>query len=356
MEIDRIALLDKPLTSYAIAAAILLGAFVIRLLLLRVVKRRKAAVGGCGESRRDGILEVVISRLAVPSLYIGSLLAIMILLNIVDGARQAIGKVLIGLGTFFGARLIISIMGLYATHYREKNDDSNHRLRIRPILGFLKAIVWLLAGLFFLDNLGVKISAVMAGLGIGGIAVALAAQSILGDLFGYFIIFFDRPFEVGDFILFEEFTGTVEQIGMKTTKVRALTGEQIVVANSVLTNTRIRNYKRMEQRRVVFEVGVAYDTSRELLAAIPDIVRNAIEAQPLTEFDRSHLKGFGPSSLNFENVYHVTTADYAVFMDTQQAVMLRLLSDFASRGIEIAYPTTKVFMAGDGERASFHAE
>jgi small-conductance mechanosensitive channel len=126
-----------------------------------------------------------------------------------------------------------------------------------------------------------------------------------------------------------------------------LTGEQIVVANSVLTNSRIRNYKRMERRRIVFTIGVTYRTRQELLVAIPGIVRDVIQAQPLTEFARSHLKGFGPSSLDYENVYYVTTADYEAFMDTQQAITLDLLSKFAAEGIEIAYPTTTIYIAGN---------
>lgn len=346
MDIAQIKFLDRPMSSYALAAAIVLGTLLGRLLLLRAVRRGKAEGRGCADSRRRDILDVLIRRLAIPSLYMAAILALLAIMSIEDVARQVVAKVLVGLGAFYSARLVISLMGLYVAYYRQANDDSNHRLRLKPIFGFLKAIVWLLAGLFFLDNMGVKISSVMAGLGIGGIAVALAAQSILGDLFSYFIIYFDRPFEIGDFILFEEYTGTVEQIGMKTTKVRALTGEQIVVANSVLTNSRIRNYKRMERRRIVFNIGVSFETGRDLLEAIPGIVRDVIQARPLTEFARSHLKGFGPSSLDYENVYYVTTADYDVFMDTQQAIALDLLSRFAAKGIVIAYPTTTVYIAG----------
>ena len=198
---------------------------------------------------------------------------------------------------------------------------------------------------FLLDNLGFKVSAVITGLGIGGIAVALAAQTILGDLFAYFVIFFDRPFEIGDFIIVGDKLGSVEYIGLKTTRVRSLSGEQLVFSNKDLTDSRIHNYKKMERRRVVFQLGVIYQTTLEQVKEIPAIVKQIIENQKDTAFDRGHFAKYGDFSLNFEFVYYVVGSDYNKYMDIQQAINLEIYKVFEEKGIEFAYPTQTLFMS-----------
>lgn len=208
------------------------------------------------------------------------------------------------------------------------------------VLGFLARLgLWSIALLLALDNLGFNIMALLTGLGIGGVAVALAAQNILGDLFASMSIVLDRPFEVGDFIVVGDQLGTVEYIGLKTTRVRSLSGEQIVFSNADLLNSRIRNYKRMHERRVPFTFGVVYQTPPDQLEAIPALVRACIEAQAKTRFDRAHFKEYGDSALVFEAVYFVLDADYNVYMDIHQAVLLALFRRLHERGIEFAYPT-----------------
>ncbi len=202
-------------------------------------------------------------------------------------------------------------------------------------LGLAGIIIALLA----LDNLGVQITPMLTGLGIGGIAVALAVQSILSDLFGSVTIILDKPFVVGDFIVVGDKMGTVDRIGIKTTRLRALSGEQLILANSDLLSSRIQNFKRMQERRVLFSIGVIYETSSELLHQIPGVVRAAIEKQEKTRFDRAHLKGFGAYSLDFEVVYFLQTADYNLYMDIQQAINFELVDRFAELKIEFAYPT-----------------
>ena len=206
--------------------------------------------------------------------------------------------------------------------------------------------LWSVLLILVLDNLGVQVTALVAGLGIGGIAIALAAQSILGDLFASLAIVLDRPFAVGDFIAVGDMSGSVERIGVKTTHLRSLSGEQLVLGNSDLLNSRIRNYGRMDERRVVVTIGVTYDTALEQVEAIPGVIRDAIEQQELTRFDRAHLRGFGESALEFEVVYHLLTADYGVYMDTQQAISLALLRRFREAGIEFAFPTRAVYVHG----------
>lgn len=212
-------------------------------------------------------------------------------------------------------------------------------------VGFLvRLAVWGVIALIALDTLGIDITALVAGLGVGGIAVALAVQNVLGDLFASLAIILDKPFVVGDFIIVGDSTGTVEHVGLKTTRVRSLSGEQLVIANSDLLSSRIRNYKRMQERRIVFEVGVIYGTPADKLALIPDIIRAAVESQDNTRFDRSHFKAFGGSSLNFETVYYMKVPDYAAYMETQQAINLSLYTKFEEEGLDFAYPTQTLFV------------
>jgi small-conductance mechanosensitive channel len=209
----------------------------------------------------------------------------------------------------------------------------------------MRLTVWAAILLLMLDNLGVNVTALVAGLGVGGIAVALAAQNILGDLFSSLSIVLDKPFVVGDFLVVGEFMGSVEKVGLKTTRVRSLSGEQLVFSNTDLLSSRIRNYGRMFQRRVVLPLGVTYQTRPEKLKAIPQMVRSAIEAHgSKVRFDRAHFCSFGDSALLFEAVYFVLSKDVNLHMDLQQEINLELFERFAAEGIEFAYPTQTLFM------------
>jgi small-conductance mechanosensitive channel len=193
--------------------------------------------------------------------------------------------------------------------------------------------------LSMLDNLGINVTALVASLGIGGIAIALAAQNILGDLFASLTIAIDKPFVIGDFIILGQETGTVEHVGLKTTRLRSLSGEQIILSNNDLLQSRIHNYKRMEERRALFAIGVTYDTPAEKLELIPELIKQAVAAQTDARFDRAHFKSFGAFSLDFETVYYVRKPDYGVFMDVQQAINLQLVRSFADHSIAFAFPT-----------------
>lgn len=208
--------------------------------------------------------------------------------------------------------------------------------------------LWTVAFLAAVDNLGFDVTALLAGLGIGGVAIALATQSILGDLFASLSIVIDKPFVVGDFIRVGEDLGTVERIGLKTTRVRSLSGEQLIFGNADLLKSRIRNFKRMAERRVLFRVGVTYQTPLALLERIPGMVREIIEQQLQTRFDRGHFAEFGASEYAFEFVYHVLSPDYNPYMDVQQQVNLAIVRAFEEHGIEIAYPTRVIFSRSSG--------
>lgn len=242
--------------------------------------------------------------------------------------------------TMFSVSILIAIAHYSLQRYLQTSDNSMQKKdQLKGLSGLVSFVIWVVAIIFLLDNLGVKISAVVAGLGIGGIAVALAAQAVLGDLFSYFVIFFDKPFETGDFVMVGDKLGVVEHIGIKTTRMRALSGEQLVFSNTDLTNSRVHNYKRMEKRRVVFSLGVTYQTSPELLRKITSIVKDIIITMEDTLYDRGHFASYGDFSLNFEFVYYVNGEDYNKYMDIQQSINLAIFETFKNEGIDFAYPT-----------------
>ena len=209
-----------------------------------------------------------------------------------------------------------------------------------------KVGLWVFGGLLILSNLGVNVASLIAGLGIGGIAVALAVKDILGDIFASFSIFVDKPFKVGDFIeLNTKEKGTVEKIGIKTTRLRTRQGQELIVANKTLTESTLQNYRRMQERRVTFELGIVYETTLEKLKKIPIVLSEIIEKQDKTTFERAHFKAFADSSLLFEVVYVVNDSAYGEYMDIQQAINFGVFEKFAEMGIEFAYPTQTLHLA-----------
>jgi small-conductance mechanosensitive channel len=227
---------------------------------------------------------------------------------------------------------------------RNLATDASAVTTMRAVVFALRIILWMLVLLIGLDSYGYPVRTLIAGLGVGGIAVALAAQNILGDLFASLSIVVDKPFVVGDAIGVDDFSGTVDRIGLKTTRLRSLSGEQLVFSNADLLKSRIRNYRPQMERRVVFTFGVEYETPIPALETIPGTVREIIEAQEHTRFDRAHFKSLGGSALDFEAVYYVVVPDYGTYMDIQQAVNFELMRRFAAANIGFAYPTQKLFL------------
>ncbi len=222
--------------------------------------------------------------------------------------------------------------------------DKKDRAMPELIGKILKGTLWTIGILLILSNLGVNISSLIAGLGIGGVAVALAAQNILSDLFSSFSIYFDKPFQIGDFIIVNDAMGTVEKIGIKTTRIRALQGEEIIFSNQKLTASKIQNFGQMRERRVIFQIGVVYQTSTEKLRKIPHLVQEIIQSSELTRFDRAHFVKFGDSALVFEVVYYLKTPDYNKYMDIHQAINFQIKGAFEKEGIEMAYPTQTIYL------------
>jgi small-conductance mechanosensitive channel len=228
---------------------------------------------------------------------------------------------------------------------RQKRDPGS--IAALNVTGWIgRLVVWSVVLLLVLENMGIDITALVAGLGVGGIAVALAVQNVLGDLFASLSIVLDKPFVVGDFLILDDYMGSVEHVGLKTTRLRSLSGEQLVLSNADLLASRIRNYGRMSERRALFTLGVTYQTPREKLKRIPEIIRESIEANEKTRFDRSHFKAYGAYSLDFETVYYVLEPDYALYMDIQQAINLAIHERFETEGIDFAFPTQTLFVEG----------
>jgi len=209
---------------------------------------------------------------------------------------------------------------------------------------FIKITLWSIGLLLILSNLGFNVTSLVAGLGIGGLAISLALQNVLSDMFSSLSIAVDKPFQEGDFIVVGTDKGKVKHIGLKTTRIEALQGEEIVISNNELTTARVQNFKKLKKRRIVFNIGVTYGTPTEKLKKIPNIVKQCVKAQNKTDFDRAHFLEFGDFSLNYEIVYYIDSAEYLDYVDAQQAINLAILEEFEKEGIEIAFPTQTVIV------------
>jgi small-conductance mechanosensitive channel len=239
--------------------------------------------------------------------------------------------------TYFILRLISTVILMLLQNRIRRQDRGEDKIKqLGGLMLIINIVIWLVGIVFLLDNLNYNVTTIITGLGIGGIAIALAAQNILGDLFNYFVIFFDRPFEAGDFIVVDDKMGTVEYVGIKTTRVRSLGGEQIIIGNSNLTGSRIHNFKRLVNRRIVFTLNIDYRTPNEKLRLIPSIIRQAIERQKPVLFDRCHFASFGDWSIRFEVVYFVLNPDFNKYMDIQQSINLEIKEAFQQQEIYFA--------------------
>ena len=243
----------------------------------------------------------------------------------------------------FWARVVASAVleGAVQHHAQDASTLRNARSLISL---FLNIAIFAIAIVFILQNLGQNVGALIAGLGVGGIAIALAAQNIFKDLFASLSIILDRPFVRGDFIVWNGYMGNVDRIGLKTTRVKALSGEQLVVSNDQLLSNEIQNFKRMNERRVLVTVGVTYQTPRASLEALPDRIKALIEGRDLCRFDRCHMAGYADSSINFETVFYILSPEYNTYMDEKQEILLDIHALFEEMGIDFAYPTRTLFV------------
>jgi len=235
-------------------------------------------------------------------------------------------------------------VGKYLSKMESEEDADQSQSMVKSANMIVKIILWVLGIILILANLGINVTSIVASLGIGGLAVALALQNILSDIFSSFSIYIDKPFRVGDFIVLGEHSGNVERIGLKTTRIRTLQGEELVVSNKELTTARVQNFKKMEKRRVAFSLGIVYDTPSAKLEKIPSIIQEIIANTKDAEFDRCHFKEYSDSSLDFEIVFYVDSGEYDEYMGIRQQINLEIYKKFAKEKIEFAYPTQTVFL------------
>jgi small-conductance mechanosensitive channel len=339
----------ETITPWLLAAAIATAVFVVLFLLRTFLAAQFKRISTHAKSDIWSVLQAAVRRTKLLFILIIAVFAGLLAVELPQSVRHiaqsvAVVSLLLQVGLWLAIALHVSV-----ERYRERKlvEDPSEVTTLSLLKFFGRIVIWSLVTLLILDNLGVNITALIAGLGVGGIAVALALQTVLGDLFSSLAIVLDKPFVVGDFLIVGDLMGSVEYVGLKTTRVRSLSGEQLVFSNSDLLNSRIRNFGRMYERRVVFKIGVTYQTPREKLIKIPQIIREAVEKQDKIRFDRSHFFDYGNFSLNFESVYYVLGPDYNQYMDIQQAINLDIHEQFEKEGIEFAYPTQTLFINQD---------
>lgn len=341
MDILETTFWGNTLAAWLAALATTILVFLILLIAKRLLARKVLAWVKRSETDLDDLVVELFGRtwylfLVSVALYAGSVALVRPGIEI--GFRTVVLVLFLVQAGLWATGAITYLVSRQAKKQAEEDPDTASAVSGLGYVG--KIILWVVVLLLALDNIpGVEVDTLIASLGIGGVAVALAVQNILGDLFASLSIILDTPFVVGDAINLGEFTGTVERIGLKSTRLRSLTREQIIVSNSDLLNSRIRNYKRMEDRRVVFSIGVTYQTPYEKLAQIPELLEDIIRTQPQTKFGRAHFRAYDDCALTFEIVYRILTSYYNLFMDIQQAINLELFRRFEEEGIRFAYPT-----------------
>jgi small-conductance mechanosensitive channel len=339
--------LNNTVRAWLLAALVAVVVYVGVSILRRLVIRQITALSSRTENQIDDLVADTLRRTRTYFLLFVSFYAasrVLVLSPDTASALRFIGVVIVVAQVATWGTVVINTV-IQRQMARRLDDDAASATTINALGFVLRLVFYSVLLLMGLDNLGFDVTALIAGFGIGGIAIALALQNVLGDLFASLSIVLDRPFVIGDFIIVDDLLGTVEYIGLKTTRVKSLSGEQLVFANSDLLSSRIRNFKRMYERRIVFGLGVTYQTPRTKLEQIPGMIRAAVERQENTRFDRAHFKEYGDFSLNFEVVYFVLVPDFNVYMDIQQAVNFDIHRAFEDAGIEFAYPTQTLFMA-----------
>lgn len=330
--------------AYAMAAAGIVVLLIVFRIVQRVILAQIAKFAKRSETDIDDVFVEIVQSLNPPFYSFLAVYFAVRTLVLGDWVRELLDAALIIWVTYQVITAVQILINFVATRAMGKDNDAQGQAAAHLLGSIAKGVLWVIGGLLILSNLGVNITSLIAGLGIGGVAIALALQNILADLFSSFSIYFDKPFNVGDFIVAGEHSGTVKRIGVKTTRIKALQGEEIVIGNQELTNARIQNFGRMDRRRVSNTFGVTYDTSNEKLAKIPGMVKGLFENMKHVSFDRAHFSSFDDSALVFEYVYSVETADYTEYMDIQQAFNLGLKAAFEEEGIEFAYPTQTLHM------------
>ena len=340
--------LDNTAQDWIIAAVLVVIVMVVVRTVIGIALRRLSAIASKTETDVDDLVTELLEKtkflfVALLALYAGSFsLTLSQEVGAVLSTTLVLG--LLAQGAFWANGIVNYMLGSWARQKFQADPTISTAL---GSVGFLiRFAVWSTFVMLALANLDIDIGPLIASLGIGGVALALALQGVLGDLFASLSIIFDKPFAVGDSIQVGDLSGTAEHVGLKSTRLRSVTGEQLVFSNGDLLSSRIRNYQRRQERRCAFTLGVTYDTPSEKLERIPDLIREIIESRENTRFDRCFFMVFGDSALNFETVYYILVPDFKTYGETHHAVNLEIFRRFGAEGIEFAYPTQKVYFEG----------
>ena len=352
MDIDLVSdmlapqFLGNTVQAYLIALAVFFGVIIlIRIFKAVVVKRLHQLAKRTTTDIDDFLIRLL--RHVDPIVYISMAFYIATRpLVLAEGLQQVLHAFFVIILTVKVIQLIQEAMMFFLNKWASatEREDPTSVVVVRNMRKVVQVVLWIVGTIFIFDNMGINVTSVVAGLGIGGVAVALAAQAVLGDAFSSFAIFLDKPFKVGDFIIVGDLLGTVEHVGFKTTRIRSLGGEQLIFSNSDLTSSRVRNYKRMETRRILFRIGVIYQTTTEKVKAIPAMIERIIRDHELSRFDRAHFQSYGDFALIFEIVYYVLSPDYNQYMAIQHDINICIKEEFEKAGIEFAYPTQQLFV------------
>jgi len=319
---------------YLVALGVILAGLFIVMIFKRVMLNRIRTWAANSHTKVDDMIVRGLERFGLPIISFAIIYWSVNSLSLSAKAEKVLTVATSVVIAYFVIRLIsVIIQNLITSGVRRQENGETKIKQIGGLMIIINMVIWILGLVFLLDNLGYDVTTILTGVGIGGIAIALAAQNIVGDLFNYFVIFFDKPFEVGDAINVNDKNGTIEYIGLKTTRLRSLTGEQIIISNSDLTKSPVHNYKRQETRRIAFTLNVRYQNDTDKLKKIPGLVKSIIEAAGPTRFDRAHFARLTEYGLAFDVVYFVTVADYNKYMDVQQDINLKIMEAFKNEGI-----------------------
>lgn len=329
---------------YAVSLGVFLLVAVIFRILQAYVLARLGTLTQLTKTHIDDVIWKIISTIRPPfylflALYIA--LAYLLLAPIV---QRVLDNVLLAWVTLQVVLALQVGIDFFLQRRIEADEHRAHKAMLDVLRGVVTVVLWVLGILFVLSNLGVNVLSLVAGLGIGGIAIALAAQNILSDIFNSLVIYFDQPFAPGDFIVVGKDKGTVQKVGLKTTRIKALSGEEIIIPNHDIAAARINNYKRLEKRRVSFTIAVEYETANDALAAMPALIAQTVRGVEKVEFDRAHFHEWGESGLIFRIVYFVMEKDFTVYMDVHQQILLGIKDKLEARGIKFAYSTRRMIM------------
>ncbi len=336
--------MGNTVNDYIIAASV----FIVSVLLLKIFKQivliRLRKFSEKTETRLDDIVLAIVD-VRWPFFVFVSLYISFRIITVPAVISRVVEYILLIVITYYVGKALQKLIEYMIHRKAEKEGGVREASSMLDALGVIaKITLWITAFLFIISNLGYNISTLLTGLGIGGIAIAFALQNVLADIFASISIYLDKPFVVGDFIMIGTDMGEVRKIGIKSTRLKTLQGEELIVSNKELTEARVNNFKKMERRRVVFSIGVTYDTSSKKLKDIPGIVKGIIDKIELADFDRAHFKSYGDSALTFEIVYYAGTSDYTAYMDIQQGINLQIKEAFEKKKIEMAFPTRTIYL------------